>query len=95
MNADTVPATVKNPNNPKVTCKHCCGSGKVPLTPELQEVYTVLRRLGQSTTLKMAEVLRWTGHVTAMNNRLDDLAKLGLVVKEWPRHGKSAIYKPA
>ena len=64
---------------PMVECHHCKGTGKLPLSEELSEVFEHVRYFKTSTAQDLANALAWNGSVTAMNNRLEDLMNLGLL----------------
>ena len=77
---------------PLIPCSHCFGSGKVELPEHLLKV---LEMVFKHRRVSAPEVLRMIGGrsgVTAMNNRLEDLRRLGLVIRE--RTGNAWYYSP-
>lgn len=77
----------------KIKCPKCRGTGRADLTYELQNTLDVVRMLKTATSEKIAERLKWPGSPTAINNRLDNLLKLGLVTRV--RTGKWFAYSVA
>lgn len=76
---------------PRVACHHCNGSGKLPLSAEMWDTLQTVRRLQETDAAEMAQALEWKGHVTAMNNRLADLMRLGFLRRT--KEGKRWMYR--
>ena len=77
---------------PLVTCHHCDGSGKLPLTEEMWETLTMLRNMKAAHAEMVADAMKWPGHVTAINNRLVKLMELGFLRRH--KAGKMYVYSP-
>ncbi len=75
---------------PMIECQRCEGTGKVPLSPELFQTLEAVKRLGSVTAPELwLSSDRKTG-VTAFNQRLNDLCRLGFI--ERVRVGKNVEY---
>ncbi len=71
---------------PLIDCDKCEGAGKIEMAPELVATLAVLKSSPGRTA---AEVLQTLGHhvsTNAINNRLEDLRRMGFADRE--RHGK-------
>jgi hypothetical protein len=78
---------------PKICCPKCNGSGHVDLYPDLLETLKLVRTLKLPTASAIKPRLtNQQMSVTAVNNRLEDLRKLGLVDRT--RQGRQWVYKP-
>lgn len=74
-----------------MTCPKC-GEGSVPLPESLQETLNEVRRTPGFTAQEMLDRFPGIG-VTAINNRLEDLRRIGLVRRQRDSH--SWRYYPA
>lgn len=89
----------KKLSRPLIHCRACDGTGMVELSQELFDVYALLKLWGAATAAKLHMRLRTnrcaTGRVghTAVNNRLEDLRRLGFV-KRW-KDGREMVYEAA
>lgn len=78
---------------PVIKCNKCGGCGRVPLSPELKETLKALRADKDWTVAEVFSVLNFPGRkfsITAINNRLEDLRKLGLATRK--RNGRGFLY---
>lgn len=73
----------------KIQCKECDGSGVVILPDELREVMDITGRCG-ITAGSAQKALDGTLGVTAFNNRLERLVKLGLMSRK--RDDRHLVY---
>jgi hypothetical protein len=81
-----------------VKCEKCNGSGKVPLDPALEETFKLFTRVHQHggvfwTVQEAFNSLFFPNSnftVTAINNRLEKLRKLGLIERR--RNGRAWEY---
>jgi hypothetical protein len=65
-----------------ICCTKCQGSGTVEMPRHLSETLDFLAANPDSTSLELRDAIAPKLTVTAMNNRLDDLEKMGLVAWE-------------
>ncbi len=72
---------MKRPQRDHMRCSRCSGTGRVDLPPELQATLTLLRQRGAMTPTQLHETMDFGG-VTAANNRLETLRKLGFATRE-------------
>lgn len=85
--------SLKRVVKPLVVCHHCQGRGKIPMSEELWEALHHVRHFKSATAQDVANALAWNGHVTAMNNRLEDLMNLGLLKRR--KDGRQWRYEAA
>lgn len=78
--------------NTEVTCHHCEGKGKIPLSDEMQETLDAALKMRRVTAPGLCKKLNWKGHVTAINNRLRDLMYHGFFTRN--REGRDFVYTP-
>lgn len=64
---------------PRVVCHHCQGTGIAPLSDDMALTLDAVKYLGKCTAPEVATAVLWSGHPTAINNRLTDLLAHGLV----------------
>lgn len=83
---------VKPNKNLLVVCHHCEGEGMIPLSPEMQKTLDVALKMKRITASALGKRLGWTGHITAINNRLADLVKHGFFSRR--REGRDFVYTP-
>lgn len=79
-------------NCPTIPCPKCGGAGRVYLSAELWATLVVLQRHRKATAARVHQDLGVMVSVPAVNNRLEDLRKLGLVRRR--RNGVSVVYFP-
>ena len=79
--------------NLRVVCQCCEGKGEVQLSDDLQRTYQVALKMSKITAVPLAKLLKWKGSVTAINNRLDDLVKFGLLTRT--KNGREVVYAAA
>lgn len=72
-----------------IVCPHCKGVGKVNLPRRLRETLNYVEAGYSTATEIQTEFLRDIG-ITAVNNRLEDLRKLGIIKRH--KQGKQWIY---
>lgn len=67
-----------------MTCPKCNGHGVLPLTVELHNTFLIVEKLKEASAAQIQAKLDTAGnfHVTAFNNRLEFLYKLGLLKRE-------------
>ncbi len=67
-----------------MNCPKCNGHGKIPLTVDLHNTFLIVEKLGTASAAQIQAELDTAGnfHVTAFNNRLEFLFKLGLLKRE-------------
>lgn len=75
---------------PLVECHHCKGSGKLPLSDDMMLTLDAMRFLGTARVQEVATAVMWTGHITAINNRLEGLRGLGFLGRA--REGRTWVY---
>ncbi len=64
-------------------CKVCGGTGRVDLPPSYEETLELLR-IGPKTSRQLFALdPKRFANQTAINNRLEELRRLGLVRREW------------
>lgn len=85
---------VRTEETPRIPCHHCAGSGEVELSPHLLAVLIQVRKSGEATASDLHASLATPILVTAFNNRLEQLRKLGFLVRD-RRDGKTWVYQPA
>jgi len=73
-----------------IPCQHCKGSGKEHLIPELSATLAILRRSKKPVTA--AEIPAVGVGTTAINNRLNDLQRLGLAERVG-KDGRNILWK--
>lgn len=79
---------------PVVTCRHCGGSGELPLDPILFMTLQTLYEDGPGTAKELHSRKRFIGvGVTAVSNRLSSLLTLGLVARS--KRGRCWVYSGA
>jgi len=62
---------------PIIECHRCHGKGQVEMSDELFET---LKAVGKESTVdNVLTKLKWRGHPTAINNRLEELRALGFL----------------
>lgn len=68
---------------PTIDCPKCHGEGRIELPESLQLTLLALGRLKKSTAADVQRVLdhKKDFHITAFNNRLNELVKLGLATR--------------
>lgn len=64
------------------SCGACDGTGRVPLPPSLLEMLILLKNRRQLTATDLRRLTKADVGVTAINNRLEELRRLGLVERE-------------
>ena len=77
---------------PLVTCHHCKGAGKLPLSDDMLLTLDAVKYLQEADVIEVKTAVLWEGHTTAINNRLEDLRKLGLLTRK--RDGRRWLYRP-
>lgn len=77
---------------PKIKCDKCDGSGKVPMSWELNEVLSLATNTDGITAISAKEKLDKDNnfHPSAFNNRLNHLVDLNLMRRE--RQGRNWVY---
>lgn len=75
---------------PTVTCPKCNGSGKVDLDGVLAATLEIVRLSKGADVFQVHSAVPDKVSVTAINNRLEDLRRLGLVFRN--RVGRRWIY---
>ena len=78
---------------PEIICDCCNGKGLVPLSREMWDTLQGVRAMKAICSADLAAHLTWPGHVTAINNRLVKLMKLGFHTRH--KAGKMYVYKLA
>lgn len=78
--------------NPKITCRHCEGSGEVELPRHLMETLKILKRHKTMTAEAFFASLPPGYTRSAANRRLEELRSLGFARRE--RQGRNFIYSP-
>ena len=75
-----------------IDCQKCGGSGKVPLSEEMESTYEVVQKIGAATATQVKGKLdpKDSFHVSAFNNRLNDLVGAGLLERK--RISRNLIY---
>lgn len=76
---------------PRVTCTKCKGDGTIELSDEYMIVLRATAGMRKITAPGVAARIKWVGHITAINNRLQDLLKLGFYSRR--REGRTFVYK--
>ncbi|MFA6240399.1 MAG: hypothetical protein WC655_05700 [Candidatus Hydrogenedentales bacterium] len=78
-------------NQPEVSCAACGGTGKVLLSGVLLEVFLDVQQHGQVCAQDVwGRMQKPNFEVTAVNNRLENLRRIGLVIRE--RIGRNYLY---
>jgi len=82
-----------------VKCKHCQGSGVLPLPHHLEETLDLVKQ-GANTSAQVADRFAGDGcvHLAAICNRLTDLWTLGVLTREkrtQPSGGNEWVYSLA
>jgi hypothetical protein len=82
----------KKSNGLYTPCPRCAGSGRVELAQVLREALDAVTTIKDATAPKVRQKLdpKHKLHVTAFNNRLEDLWRLGLVERK--KNGREWIY---
>jgi len=83
---------VKPNKNLLIECHHCNGDGMIPLSDDMQLTLNAALKMRRITVVELAEKLAWKGHITAINNRMTDLMKLGFFTRK--REGRDFVYTP-
>lgn len=76
---------------PLVECHHCKGCGKLPLSVDMLLTLDAVKFLTPATAGEVATAVLWSGHVSAINNRLEDLRRSGLLSRQ--RDGRRWMYR--
>lgn len=74
-------------NTPKITCQHCRGEGERELNGALLETYMAVKRLGTPTANEVRTDLKYEGHPSAINHRINALVESGLLKELDPADG--------
>lgn len=79
---------------PVVICPTCHGQGSIYLDGVLLDTLRTVLRMKRASAPEVHRAMDTTGafHVTAFNNRLDDLVAMGLLEKS--KNGRCWIYSP-
>lgn len=74
-------------------CPKCNGTGKIPLSDVLQATLGAVSVNGTTTAPELYKYCDWDGvGVTALNNRLEDLWKLGILERKRTHGGRGWTY---
>ena len=76
---------------PTEKCTRCNGTGKTPLSDEMQTLYQAFTARNELNANQAALLIEWKGHPTAINNRLEHLRELGLLQRR--KSSKNWIYR--
>ncbi len=71
---------------PLIDCDKCEGKGKVEMSPEMVATLAALKFSPGRTAAELLQILEHHVSVNAINNRLEDLRRMGFAERE--RHGK-------
>lgn len=82
------------PKSLQIQCQKCHGTGRVEISNELRSVLELVKKNAPVSVFRVYNLLGnpYIG-VTAINQRLEDLRKLGFVERE--RQGKAFFYTAA
>lgn len=64
---------------PIISCPHCKGEGRLPLSDPMLECVTAIKQLGVGTLAAIHEIAPAGSDVTATYSRIKRLLRLGLV----------------
>lgn len=78
---------------PSVKCPTCGGSGRTTLSDTMLKTFRVVKQLRKASAPDVLGKMPDEVSVSAINNRLEDLRKLGLIKRK--RVGKLYEYSPA
>lgn len=78
---------------PTEQCSRCGGTGKTPLSDEMLTVYEAFTGAKEYDAIALVKHLKWQGHPTAINNRLEHLRSIGLLERR--KSSKTWIYRKA
>jgi hypothetical protein len=82
---------------PEITCQHCNGGGKVPLSDAMSKAYEAVCMIGEASTEQvLAYITENYGDeigLTAICNRMTFLSKLDLVTSH--QRGRNLIWRAA
>jgi hypothetical protein len=83
--------------SPSMPCPKCKGTGRAELSEALHATLSFVRQSGTCSAAQLSQAMNSVGkyqfHPTAYNNRLEELRRAGLVVRE--RFGKTWLYRIA
>ena len=85
--------SLKRGVRPMVACSACDGCGNVPIGDEMWETLCAVNedpRL-EVCAEEIARRMKWDGHITAINNRLAYLWRLGILKRR--KHGRIWMYR--
>ena len=71
---------------PTIECPHCAGLGKVPISGSLAETLEAVRSQRGITAIQVHAKLGDQIGITAVNNRLEDLRRIGLLIRQRVGH---------
>ena len=76
---------------PLLKCECCGGMGKRPMSDDLHETLEAVIHLKSAHAAQVVEALGYSCALTAMNNRLAELARLGFLTRT--KQGKFWLYE--
>ncbi len=78
---------------PKTQCPTCKGSGEIFISDALSATLDAVKTNGDSSAPDLFRAFEWDGiKVCALNNRLEDLRKIGILDRKRTHGGKGWTY---